>query len=308
MQQSAAGSNPSSPPGQFSPVTPTSNLIGSQINLTPNAQTSATGNALSNLAGNLSDPNAYQQAALGSFNTFAQQTDPAYQAAMRQATAQAAANGGIGSGALSTTYGNLANQRNLQLEGMQQQAQQAALTGQAQYQLQQLGALQGLNSQQFGQQQAQTNQLNQQQGFQNNLQQQGIGNAVNQTELQAQLQNQNFNQNYNLANLGFSQNPASASSTLANQYGQVAGGINSGLQQQAYGQAVNSALNGLSNGAQALYNYAGQPVNQQPGTAMGNIMNSIQTGAQTPIAPMIDPSQMGNPGSSIGSFYLPGSN
>ena len=244
---------------QFAPVTPNQNLIGSQINLTPSAATQQSGQQLSNLASNLSNPDAYQQAAQGSFNTFAQQSDPAYQASIRQATAQAAANGGIGSGALSTTYGNLANQRDLQLEGMQQTAQQNALANQENYQLSQLGALQGVNSQQFGQNVASTSQLDQQQNFQQGLQQQAIANSANQTTLEGQLQNQNFNQQLALGEFGYSGNPDLMSSQLANQYGQVGQQTAGQLGQIAQQQGVNSALNGLTSGAQALYNASSQP-------------------------------------------------
>lgn len=308
QQNPVTGATAPSTSQQFAPVSPGSNLIGSQINLQQSPNTQQSGQQLSNLASNLSNPDVYQQAALGSFNTFAQQTDPAYQAAMRQATAQAAANGGIGSGALSTTYGNLANQRNLQLEGMQQTAQQQALTGQAQYQLQQLGALQGVNSQQFGQDVTNTNQLNNQQQYQNALQQQAINNAVTQTGLEGQLQNQNFNQQLALGEFGYSGNPAQQSSQLANQYGQVGNQTANQLGQIAQQQGVNSALNQLTgagaSGLQSYINSGNSTVPQVSSAQAGQSLIDPYTMAgigsngaplpnlTSPSIPSIDPSSM----------------
>lgn len=271
------GSAPSTT-SPLSPVTSSSNLVGSQINLTPNAQTQQSGNQLSGLASAMSNPNVYQQAALGSFNTFAQQTDPAYQASIRAATAAAAANGGIGSGALSTSYGNLANQRNLQLEGMQQTAQQNALTGQAQYQLQQIGALQGVNAQQFGQGAAQTQQLDQQQQNQNQLQQQAIQNAMNQTTLEGQLQNQNFNQNLGLAEFGYSGNPAQTDASLASGYGAMGQNQANTLASNQQLQGINSALNGMTAAQQAA---AQQQQYQAMLTGLGQGTNSGAAGIST---------------------------
>lgn len=246
--QQAAGTAPPTPGVSTSSMGPGNDLLSSQINLTPNAQTAQTMNNAQGLANNLSNPDVYQQVAQQAFNTFAQQSDPAYQASLRQAQAAAAASGGMGSGSLATEYGNLANERNLQLEGMQQNAEQNAVQQQAQYQLQQLQAQEGLGGQEFGQQQAETGQANQQQGFQQNEQEQAIQNAAQQAALQAQLQGQQFNENMGLANFAYGGNPAAAEAEMGQFYGGQGEQALQGAGTLASQNALNNALNGQYGG------------------------------------------------------------
>jgi hypothetical protein len=63
------------------------------------------------------------------FDTFVQGTDPAYQAALRDATRRGAAMGGLGSGQLRTTYGDLANTRANALDVQQRSVFEEALGG-----------------------------------------------------------------------------------------------------------------------------------------------------------------------------------
>jgi len=92
------------------------------------------------------------------FDTFANATTPAYQAALRDATRAAAGAGRLGSGMLRTSYGDLANQRNLQLDTQRENLFQNALqgsVGDAQTQFQDLLASQnqlaGMQNQAFNQ-------------------------------------------------------------------------------------------------------------------------------------------------------------
>src|SRR5262245_23993950 len=66
------------------------------------------------------------------FDTFANATSPQYQAALRDANRAAAATGRLGSGMLRTSYGDLANQRNLQLDTQRENLFQNALLGSVQ--------------------------------------------------------------------------------------------------------------------------------------------------------------------------------
>jgi len=92
------------------------------------------------------------------FDTFANATSPQYQAALRDATRSAAGAGRLGSGMLRTSYGDLANQRNQQLDTQRENLFQNALLGsvndaQTQFQdlLQSQNQLSGMQNQAFNQ-------------------------------------------------------------------------------------------------------------------------------------------------------------
>lgn len=94
------------------------------------------------------------------FDQFAKSTEPAYQSALRQANRMGAASGRLGSGSLRTDFGNLANQRNLQLDTGRDQFLTNALEGS-------IGdAWQGIGL------------AERQQGFQNQQQQQAFANEL----------------------------------------------------------------------------------------------------------------------------------
>lgn len=94
------------------------------------------------------------------FDQFAASTDPAYQAALRQANRYGAAQGRLGSGSLRTDFGNLANQRSQALD----QSRQGFLTN----------ALEGT----IGDNWNAIGLAERQQGFQNNQQQQAFANEL----------------------------------------------------------------------------------------------------------------------------------
>ena len=100
------------------------------------------------------------QLAQDRFQTFTQQTDPAYQAALRDANRMGAAAGGLGSGQLRTSFGNLANQRANQLDTGRDTFMQNALEGTIADSFGDVGIAQ------------------QQQGFQNQQQQQAFQNEL----------------------------------------------------------------------------------------------------------------------------------
>jgi len=150
------------------------------------------------------------------FDTFANSTSPQYQAALRDATRSAAGAGRLGSGMLRTSYGDLANQRNLQLDTQRENLFQNALLGSvndAQTQFEDL-----LRSQ---------NQLS---GMQNQAFNQGVTSA----DLQERLTSGAFSRALQQLGAGNQGNPAETELTLSKIFGDqssAAGSALSGLLQ-----------------------------------------------------------------------------
>src|SRR5262245_13708166 len=150
------------------------------------------------------------------FDTFANATSPQYQAALRDATRSAAGAGRLGSGMLRTSYGDLANQRNQQLDTQRENLFQNALLGSvndAQTQFQDL-----LQSQ---------NQLS---GMQNQALNQGVTGA----QLQEALTSGAFNRALQTLVAGSQGNPADTQLALSQIFGNqsaAAGSAMSGLLQ-----------------------------------------------------------------------------
>ncbi|HXJ64496.1 MAG TPA: hypothetical protein VNN79_12145 [Actinomycetota bacterium] len=139
------------------------------------------------------------------FQTFSNATAPQYTAALRQATQRGAAGGQVGSGQLRTTYGDLANQRNLQLQTEEQGLQENATQGSIQDAFNKLSALSGLEGQQFGES--------------NTLSQEAQNAAAQQYQQEMEGQAQNFNEGAELQQLGQSGNPAEYYTQMASQLG-----------------------------------------------------------------------------------------
>lgn len=225
----ASPGSPTSAPGvSATPYTAQQNLVNQQI--TPNAdpQTLAY-QQLTQAAANQLGAQDPTKLAQQEYNTFAQQTDPNYELALKQATDQAAAGGALGSGMLNTSLGNLANQRSLQLTGESQGLQENALQQTLNDQFAKAQTLGGLEGQSFGQGQTNLQDLMQQQGFQAGEQQQGIQNAAEEYQLEQAAQNQQFQQGLAEQNAGYAQNPANYQLAVGGQYGNEA--------QQSYANA-----------------------------------------------------------------------
>jgi hypothetical protein len=233
-----SGTSGSAPGASTTPFTANQNLVGQQITPTTDPQTLAYQQMTQAAANNL-NTNSPTALAQQEYNTFAQQSDPAYQQSLKQATDAAAAGGALGSGMLNTSLGNLANQRSLQLTGESQGLQENALQQQIANQFNTVGALSGLEGQSFGQGQTNLQDLMQQQGYQAGQQQTGIQNAAEEYQLEQAAQNQQFNQGLNETNAGYQGNPANYQMAIGQQYGTDA--------QQSY-----------SNAGALLSNYAEQ--------------------------------------------------
>ncbi len=105
------------------------------------------------------------------FNQFAEATNPAYEHAIRTATQHAAANGRMGSGMLTTDYGNLADNRTRNLDLMQR------------------GLLTDATQASIGDAQNNRHELRTERGYQNDQSQQAIQNAIQQYLTQMQIGN-----------------------------------------------------------------------------------------------------------------------
>jgi len=203
---------------QTSVVTPENALTGQQISVAPTA-----------------DRFALAQQKL---SDFVNQSNPAYQAALREATQRSAAAGGLGSGMLRTSYGNAELARENQLNTTRNQFLTDALQGTIgdAYQNAQIAA--------------------QQQGFQNQQQQQAFANAMAQQELANQMQQQGFNQAQQQLNSGSSGSPADMGVLLsqifgnqatgsANAAGQIAQGVQGQQNAQTQQQMLLAYLNSM---------------------------------------------------------------
>jgi len=145
------------------------------------------------------------------WDAFQKSSDPAYQASLRDANRMGAAAGGLGSGQLRTSLGDLASNRALQMD-MQKQNFLS-------------DALKGTIGDQFGD----LNQANQQQGFQQGQQQQGFNNEVQKQTLQEMLTGGNFNRGLQALTAGGAANPADVQLLLSQIFGNNASAAGSSL-------------------------------------------------------------------------------
>jgi hypothetical protein len=171
---------------------------------------SAVGNAMQQLTSGPDRAALAQQM----FDTFANGSQGAYDHAQTDATRRAAANGTLHSGMLTNEYGDLANQRETQLDTVKQGFMQNALSGTIQDRLNNLGALGGIQGQLSGQDAAQRGEVRDERGYQQGIDQQALQNAIQQILMGDQLQNSATQRQTNWASLlgqfGFGGDPTSA--------------------------------------------------------------------------------------------------
>ena len=249
---------------QTTAVTPENTLTNQQISVAPTADRFAL---------------AQQK-----MSDFVNQSNPAYQAALREATQRSAAAGGLGSGMLRTSYGNAELARENQMNTAQNQFLTNALEGT------------------IGDAYKNADLATQQQGFQNTQQQDAFRNQVLQQELANQMQQQGFNQAVQQLNSGSTGSPADMGVLLsqifgtqatgsANAAGQIAQGVqgqqNAQTQQQMLLAYLNSmGINPQGTGAAGTTGAAGSSGGDNlPGTNVTGNMSGLnnwlsQFGAQ----------------------------
>lgn len=138
------------------------------------------------------------------FDQFAESTNPAYEQTLRAATQRAAANGTLGSGMLTNTYGDVASQRAQSLD----LARRGFLTD----------ALQGSIADQVGNR----NELRQERDYQSGVSNNAIAQEIQRLLVEDQLGGNNFNRQLDLARtlggLGYAGNPDSTLLGAAGNY------------------------------------------------------------------------------------------
>ena len=204
------------------------------------------------------------------FQNYAQQTDPMYQKSIRDATSAGMAAGQMGSGQLRTSYGNLANQRDMQLQQAGNSFLTDALNGSIGDQQFNTGVAQQQQGFQAGQQQNAYNQALQTGEFNNATQAQQFGQGVTQSQLAAALQNQQFGQGVTQSQLQ-DQLANSATNRSATQLGLGSTGSPADIQLALSGLYGNQA----SQAGSALSGMIGNTVNNNAQSNSNSITNSI---------------------------------
>ena len=189
------------------------------------------------------------------FDTFQRQSDPAYQASIREAESNGAALGQIGSGGLRTSVGNLANARGQQLDTAREGFLNNALEGSIGDQYRSVGVAQ------------------QQQGFQEGQQNTAFSQGLQQTALQEALTSGDFSRYMQLLNAGNTGNPSDTALTLANSYGNQAGAAGAAAGNLISGSVANQN-SGLSPAQQELLRQQGG----SPRVPTGTQVDSPRTG------------------------------
>lgn len=152
---------------------------------------------------------------------FAKASDPYYQKSLRDATSQAAAGGRIGSGMLRTSLGDLAYNRDLQLDSAGKGFLNNALEGSIDDSYKNIGIAQ------------------QQQGFQSDQQKTAFDQAIRNEQLNEALRQGDFSRYYAILNAGEAGNPSDTALSLSNSYGNQASDAGQGAA-NLVGSAINA--------------------------------------------------------------------
>ena len=203
------------------------------------------------------------------YGTYASATDPQYQASLRDAARAAAATGGLGSGMLRTSYGDLANLRAQSLQNERDTLFQNALSGSAQ------------------DAQNQFQDLLAEQGYQTGAQNQAFNQAVTSQQLQDALTGSAFSRGLQQMEVGMMNDPSQMNLALS----QLAGGQATGAM-SALGQMVQGLAAGGNNSDSQLLAYLLGSQGGGGGTGLSNsaydwlsnyITQSFPTAATLPV-------------------------
>ena len=155
---------------------------------------------------------------------------PLQAARFRKVGQQAAKFGRLGSGMVTTELGNLQSdyERDRLLAG--NQMLRDAVTGDIDDRFRKVGALSGLEGQQFSQGSIGRGELRDERGYQDNLAQQSIENQIRERLLQEQLLSGQFGRDATRFQLGYSTDPSRAYNTAADRFGQTASDSFAGME------------------------------------------------------------------------------
>lgn len=192
---------------------PGNDLVGSQINPQQTAREATTAGQVDTAAQSLANAPDRGQIALDYLKNLDQQQANQRQLGIQDIGRSAAKFGRIGSGVVTTSLGDLQSQLNQQREQSLRQLAADAASGTMSDNLNRLGALSGLEGQQFGQNQSARNELRTERGYQYGLSQDALNQQIQNRLLQDQLLNSATNRGVSVAG---------ANQSLSNQYGQQA--------------------------------------------------------------------------------------
>jgi hypothetical protein len=258
--------NPTSPATPAAPPSPpptnpasfTANLASTTPNTTPTTvDNTLTGQTIG--APTLNDP---QTIAQSEWDAWERQTDPAYEASLRDANRSAAAGGALGSGELNTTTGTLAANRALALDTERQQLMAGALTQGNENAYRNVGIAQ------------------QQQGFQNQQQQQAFSEAMQSQQLSDAEKSQSFTEALQQELAGSSGSPADTQLALSQIFGGQASAAAAALAALMRTSAQTSAAGGANANAGLI-----SQLQQYLNSINGGNTNTQQPQPDVPIDP-----------------------
>lgn len=207
--------NNSDPLSGVTTINPADDLRSTVITNTPDARTSSYADMTDQSAKDLAGVDRYQLAQ-DKFKTYADQTAPEQDLAIRKATQKAAAMGGMYGGQLTTDYGNLALARTRDLATERDKLFQSALDGSIQDQFNKTGALSSLEGTARGANDAATNALRGERSYQNSQEESAFERALLQHQTEQGDKQANFNNGVTLDQLGYAGNPGATLGSIAN--------------------------------------------------------------------------------------------
>lgn len=210
------GALPQQQPPPGNPITsfgPGNDLIAAQINPVASGRTGDTMSSVDAARNALTGGPNRSDLAAQYIDQWNQRTQPQFEQDLRTATKLGAANGRIGSGMLTNSYGDVVAQRDAARQLAQQGFATDALGGTIQDRLNNLGALSGLESQQYGQDAANRNEVRGERGYQQGLSQQAYQNDAQRLALEEALTQGSYGRDSDRLNqliqLGYMNNPGS---------------------------------------------------------------------------------------------------
>lgn len=203
----------------ITPFGPGNDLRFQQINPAANDRLRGTQSAVDAAAGALSGGPNRQQLAQDLFADYIAQSQPDFDRSLRGITQRNAAGGRLGSGMYGSDLTDAATARTRDLGSFATRLAYDTAGGDIQDRLNNLGALSGLEGQQFGMGAAQRNELRGERGYQQGVAGQAQQDAIGQRLLEDQLLNSQWGRDYQrlglLGSLGYGSNPASTLGGLA---------------------------------------------------------------------------------------------
>ncbi len=205
------------------------------------------------------------------FNNFSKASDPTYQASLRDAIRAASAGGALGSGKLNTSIGDLAQNRNLELDTQRNSLLNNALTGGIEDAFRKTGITQ------------------QQQEFQRGQKNDAFDQSYKTTALEDSLKNSAFGRSLQQLLTGQSGDPTQTLLALSGIYGQQGSQASQALMQMIQ----QLSAKGSTSGNQALLDQIKQYLagTGAGGAAPGNVPGT--RGYQAPAVPGIQPVSTG---------------